>query len=53
MFTRRWRKSGRSQEFLTGPIHLENNVNLHLEDGAEVLFSTNPKDFYPLVHTSF
>ena len=40
-------------KFLTGPIHLENNVNLHLEDGAEVLFSTNPKDFYPLVHTSF
>lgn len=34
-------------------IHLENNVNLHLEEGAEILFSTNPKDYYPLVHTSF
>lgn len=40
-------------KFLTGPIHLENNVNLHLVEGAEILFSTNPNDFYPLVHTSF
>jgi polygalacturonase len=39
--------------FYTGPIHLENNVNLHLEKGAELLFSTSPKDYYPLVHTSF
>ena len=39
--------------FFTGPIHLENNVNLHLEAGAEILFSTNPKDYYPLVHTSY
>lgn len=40
-------------KFLSGPIHLENNVNLHLMEGAEILFSTNPDDFYPLVHTSF
>jgi polygalacturonase len=39
-------------KFYTGPIHLESNVNLHLEEGAEILFSTNPKD-YPIVHTSF
>ena len=39
-------------KYLTGPIHLENNVNLHLEDNAEILFSINPKD-YPIVHTSF
>lgn len=38
--------------YLTGPIHLESNVDLHLEDQAEILFSTNSKD-YPLVHTSF
>lgn len=38
--------------YLTGPIHLEDNVNFHLEDGAEIRFSTNPDD-YPLVHTSF
>ncbi|SNR30873.1 glycoside hydrolase family 28 protein [Lutibacter flavus] len=40
-------------KYLTGPIHLENNVNLHLEEGSEVLFSTNPEDYYPLVHTSY
>lgn len=40
-------------KFLSGAIHLENNVNLYLEEGAEILFSTNPQDFYPLVHTSF
>lgn len=40
-------------KFKSGPIHLENNVNLHLEEGAEILFSTNPEDYYPLVHTSF
>ncbi|MEL1254402.1 glycoside hydrolase family 28 protein [Flavobacterium sp. DGU38] len=39
-------------KYLTGPIHLESNVNLHLEDNAEILFSINPKD-YPIVHTSF
>ncbi len=39
--------------YYTGPIHLDNNVNLHLEDGAEIRFSVNPADFYPLVHTSF
>lgn len=39
-------------KFLTGAIHLESNVNLHLADKAEVLFSLNPKD-YPIVHTSF
>jgi len=39
-------------KYLTGPIHLENNVNLHLEDQAEILFSTNSKE-YPLVHTSW
>ena len=41
------------ENIITGPIHLENNVNLHLEEGAEILFSTNPKDDYPIVHTSF
>ena len=39
-------------KFLTGAIHLLDNVNLHLEDGAEIIFSTNPNDF-PIVHTSF
>ena len=40
-------------KYLTGAIHLDNNINLHLEEGAEILFSTNPKDYYPLVETSY
>lgn len=39
-------------KYYTGPVHLENNVNLHLQQGAELLFSTNPAD-YPIVHTSW
>jgi len=42
-----------SGRFLTGPIHLKSNVNLHLEEGAEVLFSKNAKDYLPVVHTSY
>tara|TARA_R110002049_G_scaffold993_2_gene7106 strand:- start:49719 stop:51098 length:1380 start_codon:yes stop_codon:yes gene_type:complete len=42
-----------SGKFLTGPIHLKSNVNLHLEAGAEVLFSTNSNDYLPVVHTSY
>lgn len=41
-----------SGNYLTGPIHLESNVNFHVAEGAQILFSTNSKD-YPLVHTSF
>jgi len=41
-----------SGRFLTGPIKLEDNVNLHLEKDSEILFSKNLED-YPLVHTSF
>lgn len=41
-----------SGKYYTGPIELQNNVNLHLEQGAEILFSTNTAD-YPIVHTSF
>ncbi|PJJ08814.1 pectate lyase-like protein [Flavobacterium sp. 1] len=40
-------------KYLSHAIHLENNVNFHLDKDAEILFSTNPKDYYPLVHTSF
>lgn len=38
--------------FFTGPIHLESNINLHIEEGGEIVFSTNPSD-YPIVLTSF
>jgi polygalacturonase len=40
-------------KYLSRAIHLEDYVNLHLDKDAEILFSTNPKDYYPLVHTSF
>lgn len=40
-------------KFLTGPIHLKSNVNLHLEDGSEILFSKNTEDYLPAVHTSY
>ena len=39
-------------KYLTGPIHLESNINLQVNEGAEIIFSTNPSD-YPIVHTSF
>lgn len=39
-------------KYVTAAIHLENNVNLYLAEGSELLFSNNPKD-YPLVQTSF
>ncbi|WP_017730475.1 glycoside hydrolase family 28 protein [Nafulsella turpanensis] len=38
-------------EFFTGPIHLLSNVNLHVSEDATLLFSTNPKDYLPLVFT--
>ena len=37
--------------FLTGAIHLKSNVNLHLAEGAILLFSRNPKDYLPVVFT--
>ena len=37
--------------FLSGPIYLESNVNLHLQKGSKILFSTNPQDYLPLVYT--
>jgi unsaturated rhamnogalacturonyl hydrolase len=40
-------------EFLTGPIHLESNIDLHLEKGAILKFSTDPKRYLPLVPTRF
>jgi polygalacturonase len=37
--------------WLTGPIHLRSNVNLHLEKGALVRFSTRFADYLPVVFT--
>ena len=39
--------------FLTGAIHLKSNVNLHISGRAVVKFSTNSKDYLPLVHTRY
>ena len=39
--------------FLTGPIHLRSNVNLHVTEGATVAFSRNPADYLPAVFTRF
>ena len=38
-------------EWLTGAIHLKSNVNLHIQKDATIKFSTNPKDYLPIVHT--
>ncbi|WP_166238631.1 glycoside hydrolase family 28 protein [Paenibacillus turpanensis] len=36
--------------WLTGPIHLKNNIELHAESGALVVFSKDPRH-YPLIET--
>jgi len=37
--------------FFTGAIHLRSNVNLHLTEGATLLFSTDPEAYLPVVFT--
>ena len=39
--------------FLTGPIHLRSNINLHLESGATLMFSRDPRAYLPTVLTRF
>jgi polygalacturonase len=34
-----------------GPIHLKSNINLHISDGAELVFSDDPEDYLPQVLT--
>ena len=36
-------------KWLTGPIHFKSNVNLHITEGAEVLFSTDYDAYLPVV----
>ena len=38
-------------KWLTGPIHLRSNMELHISKGAEVLFSNNFDDYLPVVQT--
>lgn len=40
-------------EWLTGKVHLKSNVNLHLQKGAVLLFSEDPADYLPPVHTTW
>lgn len=37
--------------YLTGAIHMKSNVDLHIEATAILRFSTDPKDYLPLVRT--
>jgi polygalacturonase len=39
--------------WLTGKIHLKSNVNLHLAEGATLLFSDRPADYLPAVMTTW
>lgn len=38
---------------VNGPIHFANRVNLYLEKGATIRFGTNPKNYLPVVLTSW
>lgn len=40
-------------EWLTAKIHFKSNVNLHLNKGAVLLFSEDPKDYLPAVHSTW
>ena len=41
----------RGKYFSKGPIVLKSNVNLHLEEGTEIIFSADEKDYLPAVLT--
>lgn len=40
-------------EWITAKIHFKSNVNLHLNKGAVLLFSEDPNDYLPAVHSSW
>jgi len=37
--------------FLTGPVHLKSNVELHIAEGATLRFLRDPRRYLPLVYT--
>ncbi len=39
--------------FFSGAIQLKSNVELHLQKGAKLLFSRDPKKYLPVVYTRF
>ncbi|MCA9257697.1 MAG: hypothetical protein KDA61_00800, partial [Planctomycetales bacterium] len=44
---------GKGKWLVKGPVHLRSNVNLHVSEGAILLFSADPEDYLPAVHTRF
>lgn len=40
-------------EWITGKIHFKSNVNLHLAKGATLVFSDEPKEYLPPVHSTW
>ena len=40
-------------EYLTGPIHLKSRIELHLDGGATLKFTTDPKAYLPAVRSWF
>lgn len=40
-------------KWLTGKVHLKSNVNLHLAEGAVLMFSPEPTDYLPAVQSSW
>jgi len=38
---------------INGPIHLQSDTNLHLEEGAKIVFGTNFADYLPPAFTRF
>ena len=38
---------------INGPIHFQSDINLHLEDGAKIVFGTNFEDYLPPAFTRF
>jgi polygalacturonase len=39
--------------FITGPIHLKSNVNLHVSEGAVINFFVDPNKYMPVVYSRF
>ena len=39
--------------YFTGPVHLRSGVELHLEAGAKLYFSDDPKDYLPAMWSSW
>ncbi len=38
---------------INGPLHLESNINLHLEEGSKLIFGNDPEFYLPVVLTSW